>query len=169
MRLMGTFFLTFALLCITVPALSFNFQNNERAEVKFPPGKWSLTYPPISILSLEDAPAKIISTTGDVKNGVTITEVGLENRSSKAISAVKFRWYLFTEGTPKKIVSRGETPVVGMGEFASGKKRIIEYPIVSFGNIYRPLVKDGRLTGKFVIEVAVSEILYADGSSWKRS
>ncbi len=47
-------------------------------------------------------------------------------------------------------------------------EREVEYPVVSFGSIYQSLLKDGKLTGRFVIEVAVSEILYADGSRWKR-
>ena len=57
---------------------------------------------------------------------------------------------------------------IGLGEFASGTEREVEYPVVSFGSVYEPLVKNGKLMGRFVIETAVSEILYADGTRWKR-
>jgi hypothetical protein len=143
-------------------------QDKGPANVKFPPGDWSLTHPAISRIGLADAPAKIVSTTGDVKYGGTITKIGLVNHSSKRINAVKFRWYLFREESPKEIVRKGETPEIGLGEFASGTEREVEYPVVSFGSVYEPLVKNGKLMGRFVIETAVSEILYADGTRWKR-
>lgn len=143
-------------------------QSTQDGKVKFPPGKWTLQHPVISRLGLADAPLKITSVTGDVKNGGTIAAVRLKNNSGKAVSAVKFSWYLFRDQEPQKILRKGESPVIGVASLASGSNRDVDYPIVSFGNIYKPLVKDGKLTGDFVIEVAVSEILYEDGSRWER-
>jgi hypothetical protein len=167
----------FKLLSIMLLALIFTIstsfqiyaqQTEKPNKIEFPLGKWSFSYPPISRLGLADAPAQIVSTTGDVKDGGTITKVGLENLSSKTIAAIKFQWYLFREESPQKIAAQGETPVVGVGRFQPKETREVEYPIVSFGKIYKPLVKNGKLEGEFVIEVAVSEILYDDGSKWKR-
>jgi hypothetical protein len=154
-------------LCVAITA--FSQQDNKRTEVKFPQGDWSLTHPVISQLGIADAPARIISITGDAGKGLTITKVGLQNNSAKTISAVKFRWFLFRQDAPKKILKKGETPVVGVGDFPAGSEQVVEYPIVTFASIYQPFVKDNKLTGKFVIEIAVSEIQYADGLSWKRS
>ncbi len=156
------------MLCMAITALPFSQQDNKRTEGKFPLEDWSLTHPAISSLGLADAPARIISNTGDAAIGLTITKVGLQNNSGKTISAVKFNWYLFREESPKKILRKGETPFIGLGEFEAGEKQVVEYPIVTFANIYQPFVKDGKLKGKFVIGIAVSEIQYTDGSRWKR-
>lgn len=150
----------------SLPSYAQNVKDSNKIEL--PPGKWSFSYPPISRLGLADAPTKIVSTTANGKNYGTVNKVGLVNISSKTITAVKFQWYLFREESPEKVVSKGETPVIGIGEFQPKETRVVEYPIVSFGKIYQPLVKDGKLEGNFVIEVAVSEILYDDGSKWTR-
>ena len=154
------------MLCLAISA--FSQQENKRTEAKFPQGDWSLTHPVISQLGIADAPARIISITGDAAQGLTITKVGLQNNSAKTISAVKFRWFLFRQDAPKKILTKGETPVIGLEDLPAGSKQVVEYPIVTFASIYQPFVKDNKLTGKFVIEVSVSEIQYAGGSSWKR-
>lgn len=138
------------------------------AEAKLPPGKWTLQHPVISQLGLKDAPLQITSVGGDVKMGGTIASVRLENNSGKAAASVRFTWYLFRDQAPRKILRKGKSPLLGLGGLANGSTRSVQYPIVSFGNIYKPLVKDGRLTGDFVLEVAVSEIIYEDGSRWVR-
>lgn len=138
------------------------------AEVKFPPGKWTLQHPAISRLGLSDAPLQITSVAGEIKTGGTITSVRLKNNSGKAVAAVKFTWYLFREQAPQKILQKGESPVLSLKGLSDGGSKFVDYPIVSFGNIYQPLVKDGKLTGDFVLEVAVSEIVYEDGTKWER-
>jgi len=155
------------MLCVAITA--FSQQDNKRTEAKFPQGDWSLTHPVISQLGIADGPARIISITGDAAKGLTLTKVGLQNNSAKMISAVKFRWFLFKQDAAKKILKNGETPLIGLEDLPAGSEQVVEYPIVTFASIYHPFVKDNKLTGKFVIEIAVSEIQYADGSSWKRS
>lgn len=159
--------LVLAVSCVAPSGYS-SAQNTQEGKVKFPPGKWTLEHPVISRLGLEDAPLRITSVTGDVKNGGTIVAVRLKNNSGKAVTAVKFSWYLFRDQEPQKILRKGESPVIGVADFSSGSSRDVDYPIVSFGNVYKPLVKDGKLTGDFVLEVAVSEIIYEDGSKWER-
>jgi hypothetical protein len=134
----------------------------------FPPGEWTLQHPVISRLGLKDAPLQIISVKAEGKRGGTIRTVRLKNNSGKEVTAVKFVWYLFQEQETKNILQKGETPILGLDNFADRTSKAIDYPIVSFGNIYKPLVKDGKLIGDFVLEVAVGEIIYEDGSKWER-
>lgn len=160
--------LLLAVSCAAAAALSPASVNTKDEQVKFPPGKWTLKYPPLSRLGLADAPLKITSVTAHVKNGGTITSVRLTNNSGKPVAAVKFAWYLFREPDTKKILKQGESPVLVVKYFSGGESKVIDYPSVSFGNLYKPLVKDGKLDGDFVLEVAVAEILYEDGSRWER-
>jgi hypothetical protein len=153
--------------CVALLAYS-SAKATQDVQVKFPPGNWSLQHPAISRLGLEDAPLQITSVTGDVKKGGTITAVRLRNNSGKAVTTVKFAWYLFRDQERQKILQKGESPVLGVTGFSDGSSKVVNYSIVSFGNIYKPLVKDGKLTGDFVLEVAVSEINYEDGSKWER-
>ena len=160
--------LLLAVSCAAAPGFGSLAKDTQDARVKFPPGKWTLRHPVISSLGLADAPLKITSVSADVKNGGTITSVRLTNNSGKAVTAVKLAWYLFRERDPKNILQKGETPVLGVKGLSAGASKGVDHPVVSFGNIYKPLVKDGKLTGDFVLEVAVREIIYEDGSKWER-
>jgi hypothetical protein len=160
--------LTLAMTCAVGLASAPAPQNTQDTQVKFPPGKWTLSHPPVTSLGLADAPLKITGVTGHVKNGGTITSVRLLNNSGKPVAAVKFAWFLYREQGPKKILQKGESPVLGVTGLPAGASKEVDYPVVSFGNIYKPLVKGGKLTGDFVLEVAVSGITYEDGSRWER-
>ena len=127
------------ILCVSISA--FSQQDNKRTESRFPQGDWSLTHPVISQLGIADAPALIISITGDAAKGLTITKVGLQNNSAKTISGVKFRWFLFRQDAPKKILNKGETPVIELEDLPAGTEQVVEYPIVTFASIYQPLLK----------------------------
>ena len=97
-----------------------------------------------------------------------MTRIGLVNRSSKEITAVRFKWYVYRKESPKRILKEGETPEIGVGQFAAGTEREVEYPIVYFGRILQSLADKGRLSGEFVGGTGGGAIRYADGSAWKR-
>ena len=156
------------LVMLTVACLAAASKNLQDTDIKLPPGKWTLQHPALSRLGLKDAPLQITSVTGDVKRGGTITAVRLKNNSGKAAAGVRFTWYLFRDQAPKEILRKGESPALGLVGLPAGGSKNVAYPIVSFGNIYEPLLKDGELNGDFVLEVAVSEITYEDGSKWER-
>lgn len=91
----------------------------------------------------------------------------LENNSGKTVSAVKLEWYLTTEQDRSAVLQQGQTPFIApSGTLPPGKYRELKFPIVSFANIYRPLLKNNVLAGDYRIEIAVAEIQYEDGSTW---
>ena len=99
--------------------------------------------------------------------------VGLQNRASKPVSGVKLAWSLSTEESSEAILQRGETSIIDLDStFQSRGTHILDFttvPVVAFDKIHKPFVKNGILTGQFRIDVVVSEVVYTDGSTWKRS
>lgn len=156
---------------------------------------WAITYLPISYLSFEDAPAKIVFTS-DGSNEIDAkyrVGIGLQNLSSKTISAVKFQWYLFPNNIQLKknilaeersaflekvLIAQDEVSVIDIEGFQPNKESEIQTKIsckdvsaavANIGNSERLamefMVKPERLAMEFV----VSEISFSDGSVWKRN
>ena len=137
---------------------------------------WDFTYPLMSFLGLADAPAKIISTSAGARTGVMLAGVDLKNLSGKPITAVKFQWFLYRVDkineilTPREnpnIITQGETTSIKIDECQPEEKCSVDYSIVWCKDIYKAFAEDNS-EGEPVIEAAVSEILYNDGSVWKR-
>ena|SRR6266576_4405300 len=156
------------LVMLFIACLAASSKSLQDTDIKLPPGKWTLTHHAISRLGLKDAPLRITSVTGSIEKGGTISAVRLKNNSGRTVDGVKFAWYLFRDQAPQEILRKGESPILGVAGLSAGGSKLVTYPIVSFGNIYEPLLKNGELTGDFVLEVAVSEITYEDGSKWER-
>lgn len=133
-----------------------------------PPGKWSYTYSPISGRGFSDAPVKILSVSGNIKNVGTISAIGVQNNTSQIVVGVKFGWVIYRKETPTDILAKGETPVLGLGDLAPNEKRQLTYPVVSFGKQLPLLMKDGELNGEFVIEIVINEIHFDDETKWER-
>lgn len=155
---------------------------------------WAITYLPTSYLSFEDAPAKIIFTSDgdDEVKGKYKVGIGLRNLSSKAITAIKFQWYLFpnniqlkknilaeerTAFLEKILVAQNEILVVDLEKFHPNNeletrtKLSCEEISAAVANISNSeklatefIVNPNRLAMEFV----VSEISFSDGSNWMR-
>lgn len=131
-----------------------------------------------SFLGLKRSPAKITTVSGLVWNNKWISELWLKNLSSKTITAVKIKWFLYradridnvvTARANPNIILQGETPSIKIDELKPDEESTyITYPIASCREIYDALVKDGDTKGEPWIEPAISEISYADGSKWTR-
>ncbi|HEX8774397.1 MAG TPA: hypothetical protein VF735_12535 [Pyrinomonadaceae bacterium] len=142
-------------------------------ETKLPPGKWTLnTYPDLAAYS-KPIPVVVSSVTSDSPRGGAVTRVGLLNRSTKTVTAIKLSWSLSTEDAPERILLQDETTLITLPEALQGRgKRKLDFttiPLVTFAKIHKPFLKADVLNGKFRIDVVVSEAVYEDGSVWKRS
>jgi hypothetical protein len=61
---------------------------------------------------------------------------------------------------------KGETSKFLAVSLTAGERRVVEYPVVSFAKIYRPLVEGKKeLEGNFRIELWVSDVRFTDGTS----
>lgn len=110
-------------------------------------------------------PIDLVSTTVDAKKGLTAEKFLIRNNSSNRVIALKLKWFVKAkEGDG--VLLQGESPVIGV-DIGAGKDFRLEYPVVTFAKIYKPLMKGGELSGNFVIQITVSSATYEDGSVWE--
>ena len=134
-----------------------------------PRGAWSLICAPsLERQTIVDA----YSVTSE--RGNTITKIALHNRSNRAVIAAKLGWRLFYYDSPKNTLMSGESPFLGV-PLNVNERRVVEFPLVSFAKIAKPLLKNGRVDNDFKIEVVVTDVLFGDNeektsqSSWRNS
>jgi hypothetical protein len=134
---------------------------------QLPPGKWSVAIGPYMNPGYESLPIRVVSVTSEIKGGLRVSKVGVENRSSQPLTEVRFVWYLSATETPEIILLQGKTQLLELPPgIQSNETREILFPVVSFAKVYKPLLKGGTLNGSYRIQIAVSEVRFDDGSSW---
>lgn len=135
-------------------------------KVARPVGQWAIGYHAYMGPGFRSVPAMVFSVTSNVDKGVT--EVFVRNKAAEAVTAVKLRWSLSLDNMRGDILRQGETPRINLKEkLQPGADVKLGYQVVTFEEIYRPLLKEGRLDGDFRVEIAVSEVEFANGASWK--
>ena len=85
----------------------------------------------------------------------------------KTLTAVRLVWYLSSQDSPQHILQQGRTKLLSLrrgGGIEAGETREVITPVVAFANVYKPLLRGGILQGKYLIQVAVGEARFDDGS-----
>lgn len=129
-----------------------------------PPGEWSLTVGPSAERSLT---VDVVSVLTEVKKGLAAIEVGVENKTDHNVSGVRLGWRLHDRANPKDVLLKGETPVLGVA-LSPKERRVVQYPVVTFAKIYRPLLRDGNVAGNYRIEIQVVDVIYESFTNRKR-
>jgi len=159
---------TLTLLVIATVAVLVNQGFSQDDGDSLPRGKWAIGAHPYAGPMYYSQPVKVIGVISDTAKGFQVTTVGLKNTSSRMVSAVKLTWYISSEQTGDAVLLQGATELLTLkGGLPVGKSEYVEVPVVSLGSVCKPLLKNGTLQGRYSIEVAVTEILYDDGSSWR--
>lgn len=149
-----------------------NRGDDDAGPIALPPGNWTLSIYPDLYPDSQFVPLLAFSVTTNARKGLTANKVGLWNRASRGVSAVKLEWRLSRSENMEHVLLRGETPVVAIpGGIPEGKEAELNFPVVSFARIYKALLEPGSdsLFGEFHIRVLVSEVIYDDGSTWTRN
>jgi len=113
-----------------------------------------------------ELPVQVINVPGG-KRGPTekfrIYVSRLKNNTSKAISAVRFNWYLFDSYDLNKLVQTAKTPSYELS-IEPRAEVVVEVLVTNVEDI--PILRDSNPLGKFHLEVAATEVHYEDGSVW---
>ncbi|MEO0249537.1 MAG: hypothetical protein ABIN58_08365 [candidate division WOR-3 bacterium] len=161
LRPIGFAVLLIGIVATVVPAL------HQSSIAGLPDGDWTLAVRPYTGVGWESIPVMVVGVTTDATKGLTAEKVLLQNVSSKRVKAIKLGWYL--RGRQEtSVLLQGETPTIWV-DIVPSEEKWLNYPVVTFDNIYHPLSKNGKVTGRYVIEILISSITYEDGSGWQIS
>jgi hypothetical protein len=141
-------------------------QSDKAAQPRLPGGDYTVACRAFMGAGYESLPVLVTQVTSITGGGVAVRNFSVENNTTQAVEAVRVRWYLSRAETPETILSQGETSVVRIpGGIQPGTAARIKYPVTSFAAAIRPVVKSARLNGNYMIQLAVSEARFADGST----
>ena len=139
-------------------------RRGQSAPFKLPNGAWTFSAVPNSAAENRFHPAQVVSITSKANEGLSIESVSVINRSAKDIQAVKLHWSLKEQSQPQTLLE-GDTKFIAV-TLPSNTKLAIDHAVVSFANIYKPLLRNGVLKGDYTLAVAVNEIKFVDGTKW---
>ena len=135
---------------------------------QLPPGDWTVGFHLYQAEGFDSLPVRVTGITSQGNTG--LTKVALRNRSLKPVTAVKIGWYVSTEDGPGTILAKGESPLLALPQTLQANESLqLSLPPVSLAKILRPVVKGNSLRGDFSIQVAVTEVVYQGGLTWKFS
>jgi len=133
---------------------------------QLPAGDWTVGFHLYQAEGFDSLPVRITGITSQGNKG--LTNVALRNRSVKAVTAVKIGWYVSTEDGPGTILAKGESPLIALPQALQADESLqLRLSPVSLAKILKPVVKGNTLEGDFSVQVAVTEIVYEDGPTWK--
>ena len=136
------------------------------AQTQLPTGDWSFSHRPYVRPGAEAHPVRVTSVKGEASR-LEISAEAISNQSGKNVSGLRLSWYLTRDGEPNVVLRSGTTPTVFPLDIPSGASHQGNVPVMAFADVYQPLVISGQLRGRFVLEVAVTEVQYTDGTVWR--
>jgi len=143
-------------------------QEGKRPQVR--PGGWTVTAQPYRGPGHESIPVEVLSVTmRNEDHEFRFTNVILKNRAQKPVKAVKFIWILTKKEEEETWIVReglSTTWIRLPRQLPVSEKLEVELNPRVF-RIQEMMLKGLSLSGDYRFEIAVDDVLYADGSSWK--
>ena len=143
-------------------------QTNSSSELAIQARNWGLSFGRYntSRAGYEELQVQVISAPGG-KLGPTekfkIYVSRIKSNTSKAISAVRFNWYLFDSYDLNRLVQTAKTPLYELS-MNPREEVVVELFVTNVEDI--PILRDSNPIGTFHLEVAATEVHYEDGSVW---
>jgi hypothetical protein len=157
------FLLTLGSLALFVEKRSLGQNQTDQTSI---PGNWTFSAHPYLGPDYRSRPI-VVTSVGTSLKEMTVTPVILENFSKKTVSSVKLEWILSEESTRAFRIKQGESELLTLAEPLPAKKGLaLKQPLFSLKKEGQSLMKDGKLEGKFRLDIAVKEVIYEDGEKW---
>lgn len=162
--------ISFVAVLVTLLAFTAPFGRAQNPTQRIsPPRNWGLAFTRYSEFreGAESLPIKVTGISGgklspDEKFKIEVSAI--LNRSRKAVTSAEFTWYLFDNTDLDKAVDSAKTPLteVALSLNADQSVRILVLYIEDI-----PYLRDKNPHGTFLLEVAVTKVVYDDGSTWE--
>ena len=117
-------------------------------------------------MSMKSGPVRVSCVRSSVTPYYHIDRIRIENGSTKPVVKLNLSWTLLMEGPPNTILESWETGLIDVGEILPGWPAS-EVPALKFQKALESPVEE-RGGSWMMVEVAVDEVVYKDGSRWKR-
>lgn len=153
-------------LLLSLAAVAAEAQTPPKMQDRLPAGNYTVITKPYMGPGYESLPVMTTSVTTEAQSDGGVTIVGVENSTSHRLDAVRLSWYLSASEAPDYILLQGKTPMLRLpGGIAAGEVERIQFPVVSFARIHKPLAHKGVVNGNYLIQVGVVEARFDDGTT----
>lgn len=134
-----------------------------------PPGLWGIAArPDLTQIRNSNLPVVLLSTQSMAGQGkwanLIVSRGAIQNRSARPVKNIQLRWVLREIDNGLELL-QGLTASfdVSLPALSTKFKKI---PFINFSTIAKPLLKQGRLDGEYLIEVSVDSVQFEDGTTW---
>ena len=137
-----------------------------QAETSFNYARISLTFYSDSRQGYQSLPVRVVGASAGKLNATQPFKVfasALRNHTAKNVTKVKLSYFVFRAGDLEDVLEKGETPLIKVGLHAH-ETRNVKIHVFNFedSRLYNSSSED-----HYRIELAVTEVHYADGSRWR--
>lgn len=147
-------------------AAAANAQSAAQTQDRLPAGNYTVITKPYMGPGYETLPVMVTSVTTEVELNGGVSMVAVENSTARRLEAVRLSWYVSAREAPDYVLLQGKTPMLRIvGGIAPGEVERIQFGVVSFAKIYKPLARKGVVNGNYIIQVGVSEARFDDGTA----
>lgn len=133
-----------------------------------PAGTWSVAASPFTGPGYKTMPLIVSKVQLDVS--CTVSQLEVQNISPKAVTSFRLAWGLASETDPGVVLGQGQSGVLAASSPIPSKYACpITYstrPFLSFATDSAALAENGQVTGDYVYTVVVSQVTFADGTTW---
>jgi hypothetical protein len=137
-----------------------------QAEPPFNYARLSLTFYSESRQGYKTLPVRVVGASAGRLNAsqpFKVFAAALQNDTAKSVSKVKLSYFVFRAGDLGEVLEKGETPLIKI-DLHAHQTRNVKIHVFDFEDCW--LFKDTS-EDHYRIELAVTEVHYADGSIWR--
>jgi hypothetical protein len=117
-------------------------------------------------MTMRSGPVRVSCVRTGIAPYYDIDQVRIENGTAKPLVKLKLSWTLSMEGPPNTILESWDTDLMDVAEVLPGGPRL-ELSRLRFKKALESPV-DERSGSWMIVEVSVDEVVYKDGTRWKR-
>lgn len=132
-----------------------------------PDNRFRITYVPYRREGFLDMPVRVFNVRGQAVKEPLVRRFSLKNTSAKPIKKVEISLYVVEDKHPDMdVLSRSRSEYVFAAPLMPGGEQNVEGQD-NLGELFRPMLVGGKLSGNYRVEVLISKAQFEDGTVWE--